>query len=68
MSRLEFPNSLEHDTSENGDQKGSTTSFSEGCCFSPFPSIYHPGAWLDSLGTDVNRLCLRKSQTQNVSK
>lgn len=29
-------------------------------------STHQPGAWLDSLGTDVNKLCLRKSQTQNV--
>lgn len=36
------------------------------CYFSPLPSIHQPGAWRDSLGTDVNKLCLRKSQTQNV--
>lgn len=29
-------------------------------------STHQPGAWLDSLGTDVNKLCLRQSQTQNV--
>lgn len=36
------------------------------CCLSLFLSTHQPGAWLDSLGTDVNKLCLRKSQTQNV--
>ncbi|MEQ2241667.1 hypothetical protein ILYODFUR_027687 [Ilyodon furcidens] len=30
VSRLGSPNSSEHDTKENGDQKGSTTSFSKG--------------------------------------
>ena len=36
------------------------------CCVSLFPCIHQPGAWRDSLGTDVNKLFLRKSQTQNV--
>lgn len=36
------------------------------CCLSVFLSAHQPGAWRDSLGTDVNKLCLRKSQTQNV--
>lgn len=34
--------------------------------FISFPFYHHSGAWRDSLGTDVNKLCLRKSQTQNV--
>lgn len=36
------------------------------CCSSLFPCVQHPDAWQDSLGTGVNRLCLRKSQIQNV--
>ncbi len=34
--------------------------------FVSFLSTHQLGAWPDSLGTDVNKLCLRKSQTQNV--
>ena len=36
------------------------------CCLSLFLSTHQPGVWRDSLGTDVNKLCLRKSQIQNV--
>lgn len=35
-------------------------------CFCLFLFTHQPGAWLDSLDTDVNKLCLTKSQTQNV--
>lgn len=35
-------------------------------CLSLLLSTHQPGAWPDSLGTDVNKLCLRQPQTQNV--
>lgn len=36
------------------------------CCVCLFLSTHQPGVWRDSLGTDVNKLCLRQSQIQNV--
>lgn len=40
--------------------------FRQSVLCSVFLSAHEPGAWRDLLGTDVNELCLRKSQIQNV--